>query len=441
MKRLLAAVVTGIVSFFLVAHAHAATAVEVVAAPVTGSDDIRNYGAVCNSTSSQAANNTAIANALAAQGSAYIPACTIYVSNASLGSGQRIWGGGYSSNLVAYGTLSATGLINCAGCSGASVDHVNISVNGTQRTAGVSGITCSGCANTSVTYNTVQGNYGIEVLGSVNSTVNFNNVTAYGEASGTNGSGSGIAIQGTALDSHGYPCGGTPSVNGTVIGNNVSGAVTPGSTGSAPTPIGINICGANSIVVSQNVLNGPGYFGIALRGNNSFKNVVSANIVNLSVHEGIINAGGASFNVIDSNAISAGANSRDYCLTLDGTQGTVTMASVKNNNLYQCCLTGITVAHAVTQSSIVGNSIVNPNTCGSNAQAGIVVYGPEANFNQVSSNTIIAGSPTLGYGILEQTDGGYPSGNVYMSNSEVSMTSGSFNLQSGSTGNNNITYP
>lgn len=402
-------------------------------------DDIRNFGAVCNSSGSQVANNTAISNALSARGTAYIPECAIYVSNITLSSGQRLWGSGNNSNLIAFGSLSAAGLVNCTGCTGFDVDNVDISVNATQRAAGVSGITCTSCNIVSIFNNVVQGNYGIAVAGSFNVSIQNNLITAYGEASSTNGSGDGIAVQGTALDGNGYNCGGTGSQNGIVSGNIIQGAA---SASNPPTPFGINICGASFIAVTGNRLLNPGYFGIVMRGSGATNNVVGHNVISNSVHEGIINVGAASNNVIEGNSITAGGSSIDYCLTLDGSQGTITAVAVKNNTLNNCYLSGIEIFDSVQFSSIVGNTIYNPNTSGTAAQSGIAVVGAGNSYNQIAANTITASSITTGWGILETTGGtGTPSHNVFMSNSTLNMSTGNFSIQGTSANNNNIAYP
>jgi hypothetical protein len=412
-------------------------------ASIPKADDIRNFGAVCNSSGSQSANNTAITTTLGQFGAAKIPDCTIYVSNITIASGERIYGDGAASILSASGTLSASGIIQCTSCSNISIDHLNIVTTSTQRAAGVSAITCLTCSNVRVEDNTLQGNYGVLLAGSSNSRVISNIITNYGDGSGTNGSGDGIAIQGTAVDTNGYNCGGTASVQGMVSDNTVSTTTIPGSPGSAPTPFGINICGAGQITVKGNILNTPGYFGILLRGTNSVSNTVTGNSITNSTHESIIMAGGSSNTNITGNYIINGAASVDYCLTIDGSQGSMSAISVVGNTLVNCHLSGITALYSVTQSSFVGNSIVNPNTGGANAQAGIQTYGTNFQFNQFAANTITNNPPAAGYGINETTDGisGYPSNNVYMSNSSVGMTTAGFNIQSTSANNNNIIYP
>ena len=96
--------------------------------------------------------------------------------------------------------------------------------------------------------------------------------------------------------------------------------------------------------------------------------------------------------------------------------------AAKNNTLYDCYNSAITVAETVNFSSIVSNTIVNANRDGVASEVGINLYGTTDQYNQVATNAITATSATTGYGIYENAGGsGAPTHNVFMSNSSLNM--------------------
>lgn len=395
-------------------------------------DDVRNYGAVCGSAGSYAANTQAVQAALQARGTAFIPPCALYVSNITLASGNKIYGEGAASNLIAAGTLTATGLLNCSGCNGFDVESLSITDTTSQRLNGLSGITCtSGCADVHIAGNIVQGNYGILLTDGNTVYVDKNVVTAYGDDSGSNIAGAGIAVQGTTTDGYGYNCGGAVGSFVHVTNNIVSGA----STG---TPAGIIYCQSNYGDVSNNTLNNPGYFGITVRGPNITQLSVAGNRVYNSIHEAIIVGEGATLVSVSNNVLLFGASSIDYGLTLDGSQGTVTQVHVNGNSFQSCSLTCIYLTDAVNFSFVTGNSVVNTNQSNTQSQAGVVTTGSGNQYNTISNNYISNTSARLGYIILELNGpSGMPSHNVYMDNSGFNMSTGTFSIGNASLNINN----
>ena len=77
--------------------------------------------------------------------------------------------------------------------------------------------------------------------------------------------------------------------------------------------------------------------------------------------------------------------------------------AVKNNTLYDCYNSAITVAETVNFSSIVSNTIVNANRDGCYSDGNL--YGTTDQYNQVATNAITATSATTGYGIYENAGG------------------------------------
>lgn len=395
-------------------------------------DDVRNYGAVCGSASSYVSNTQAVQAALQAHGTAFIPPCAIYVGNLTLVSGNKIYGVGGASNLIATGTLTAAGLINCSGCNGFDVESLSITDSASQRLSGLNGITCtSGCSNVHVVNNSVQGNYGILITAGNSVYLDKNTITAYGDASGSNISGAGIAVQGTATDGYGYNCGGTLGTFVHVTNNIISGA-------STATPAGIIYCQSNYGDISNNTLSSPGYFGITVRGPNITQLSVSGNRVYNSIHEAIIVGEGATLINVSNNVLLFGASSVDYGLTLDGSQGTITQVHVSGNSLQSCSLTCIYLTDAVNFSFVTGNSIVNTNQSNTPGQAGIVTTGSSNQYNSVSNNYISNTSARLGYIVLELSGpSGMPSHNAYMDNSGFNMSTGTFSIGNASLNINN----
>ncbi|MBB6247747.1 right-handed parallel beta-helix repeat-containing protein [Rhodanobacter sp. A1T4] len=396
-------------------------------------DDIRNYGAICGSSSSYQVNTQAIESALQARGIAFIPPCAIYAGNTTLSSGNKIYGVGIASNLIAGDAVSATGLLNCIGCNGFDVESISITDTASQRTNGLSGITCtSGCSNVHIVNTTVQGNYGILITDGTSVYIDKNTVTAYGEDSGSNISGAGIAVQGTTADSHGYNCGGTPGNFVHVTNNTVSGA-------SNGTPAGILYCQSNYGDITNNTLSSPGYFGITARGPNITQLTISGNHVYNSVHEAVIVGEGATLVSVNSNILLFGASSIDYGITLDGSEGTVTQVNVNGNTLQSCYNTCIALADTVTFSLVTGNSILNANQSNTAGEAGIALWGSGNQYNTISNNYISNTSARKGYIIQElNAQTGMPTHNVYMNNTGFNMSTGTFSIGSASLSNNNF---
>jgi hypothetical protein len=318
---------------------------------------------------------------------------------------------------------------------------VKINIDSAQRTAGVSGITCTGgCANVHITNNIIQGNYGVMISGATASFIEGNTITAYGENAGSNISGAGVAVQGTTTDTYGYNCGGSTG-NLVHVKNNIIYGASNGTTA------GIIFCNHNYGEIAGNSLNGPGYFGITARGPNVTSLTIQSNRVYNPVHEAIIVGEGANLVQVSGNSLLFGASSIDYGITVDGTQGVVTHVTVTGNILQACYNSCIVFASpssggGVQFSSIVGNAIVNANQHNLAGEAGINVYGGTTRYNTISGNSVTNTSVRAGYLIHEHGGGvGMPSHNVYMNNSGFNMSTGDYSIGVSSTSNNNIGFP
>jgi hypothetical protein len=396
-------------------------------------NDVRNFGAVCDSPSAQAANNAAILSAIVSAGGAYIPACVIYISNVSLPNGAHVYGSGAASILAASGVVSGTGLLNCHGCNlGIGVRSLQIQTTPAQRAAGLSGVTCENCSNVSIIDNVISGNYGVALQATANSSVSQNTISGYGEAAGSNISGAGIAVIGTSLDGFGYNCGGASS-SGVTISENV---ITNSAQG---TSAGIIVCQSQYTKIVGNTLLTPGYFGIVEKGNVT-GTLASQNTIVNSVHEGIIFSGGTNFTAANDNLLQFGPLSIDYGITIDGSEGRVNQVEVGNNVLLGCYVSCIAVLGDTHFSLVSGNNIVNPNASSTPGEAGISVWGENVTTNMFVGNMVTSTFNHVGYIIHEFSAGGQPSHNVYTGNSGNGMATGTFVIGAASQSSNNTVF-
>lgn len=235
----------------------------------------------------------------------------------------------------------------------------------------------------------VGGAYGILFVSSTDCTAERNTVSGFVE--------SGISF-------------GTASTRSRVLGNKVNGS------GSAQNSI--EVIGGTRCTVDSNDITEAGVFGLFVSGSENC--VVSNNQTYNTIREGINLNASVNCQIIDNNvSFPVGGFSTDFGISVWGTGAVSRNNLISGNTVTNSYLSGIGVAGdvlTVSDTLVVGNSIINCGRSNLADTAGVVVYGTGSLRSVVLDNNVYDDAGVLKYGVFDDPVVGAPVGSIIRGN-------------------------
>lgn len=221
-------------------------------------------------------------------------------------------------------------------------------------------------------------------------------------------------------------------LNNNIGGNNVTGCRQVAAC------LNIFITGTNLDIAHDNIVYGPGIFGIEAFASN-FTNI-EGNTVFAMTHEGAHVGQSGLNNSITNNKIITNGSGIDYCISVsnDNASSVTISGTVVDGNLVEGCgVSGIALqivypsgggsGAIITNTTISGNKIYSVNTNALGGSADIILAGTGVTLSYINGNTHLSGA-SVTWDVEEVNSGGLPASTQVGAEFGIAGASGTISL-------------